>query len=129
MQTEPTINSLSFSGKLEDLGVNLIFTPSKRKKTKKINIVIEGVFSLSTTKYVRENILPVLHEFEIIDISLKNIQQIDLSALQLLYYMQQNSIENKKQISFDAELSNEDRSLLFNAGLKQLLTKATLTDK
>ncbi|WP_317898009.1 hypothetical protein [Aurantibacillus circumpalustris] len=129
MSTEINTTSLSFVGTQEEQGVKLIFTPSKRKKTKKINIGIEGIFNLSSANYVRESILPAIYEFETIDISLKNIQQIDLSALQLLHYMQQLTIENQKQISFDAELSTEDRSLLFNAGLKQLITKATLTDK
>jgi ABC-type transporter Mla MlaB component len=129
MVTESNTVTETLNGVMEEFGVQLNFTPSKRKKTKKINICIEGSFNLTSSNFVKKKIGLVLTDYDIIDISLKNIKQIDLSAIQLLYYLQQAHEENQKTITVDAELSNEDRLLLFNAGLKKMLTRATLTDK
>lgn len=118
----------SFNGNIEEQGVKIAFIPSKRKKTKKINVIIEGVFTLSNAAFVMEKISPSFKDFDSIDIVLKNIQQIDLAAVQVLQHLKKAEAANNKSITLDAELSKEDRALLFNSGLMALLTKTKLTD-
>ncbi|PBQ33766.1 hypothetical protein CNR22_18920 [Sphingobacteriaceae bacterium] len=113
---------------VEEQGVKLSFQPSKRKKTKKISILIEGMFTLQNAGFVKEKISLSLHAYDFIDITLKNIEQIDLAAIQVAHLLKTNAALSNKHISLDAELSKEDRSLLFNAGLMALLTKTKLTD-
>ena len=128
MLTEINTNTEIFNGSVEEQGVKILFAPSKRKKIKKINVVIEGTFTLNNAEFVRETIRPVFEGFDSIDIALKNIQQIDLAAVQLLYYLKKTETTEAKNITLDADLSKEDRSVLFNSGLMELLTKAKLTD-
>ena len=129
MLAEINTNTEAFNGCVEEQGVKIIFTPSKRKKTKKISVVIEGIFILNNAEFVKETIAPVFNDFDTIDIALKNIQQIDLAAVQALYNLKKTETTETKTVTLDAELSKEDRSILFNSGLIELLTKAKLTDQ
>jgi len=128
MSAEINTGTESLNRSIEGHGVKILLSPSRRKKTKKINILIEGTFALNNAAFVKENISTVFKGFDAIYITLKNIQQIDLAAIQLLYYLKKTEAANNKLITLDAELSTEDRSVLFNSGLMGLLTKTKLTD-
>ena len=128
MLAEIETRTESFDFTVEEQNIKLVFLASKRKKTKKINLLIEGNFSLANAALVNEKVIPALESFDHLDIVLKNINQIDLAAIQLLYTLKKTQAAIDKTVTIDAELSKEDRSVLFNSGLMGLLSKTKLTD-
>src|SRR3954466_835941 len=69
----------------EKNGIKIEFVPSNRKKTKKINVNIEGEFTLKNTMEAAHAITPVFEQFDLVSIMLKNITSIDLAAIQCLF--------------------------------------------
>ena len=120
--------STLFEQVIDENNIRISLIPSKRKKTKKINIVVEGCFTVATTGLAYEKIMPAIPHFDFIDFSLRKIEQIDLVAIQLLYYIKNKYSTTNKTITIEADLSTEDRAVLFNSGLMGLLTKTKLTE-
>ncbi|MCE3226848.1 MAG: hypothetical protein K0S32_1399 [Bacteroidetes bacterium] len=108
-------------------GIQISFMPSKRKKTKKVTINLEGEFTLINASVVFENIMPVFNEFDVVIITLKNIFSIDLAAIQCLYKIKMLQEPNGKTVSVESELTQEYRELVRISGFLPLLTNPKLT--
>lgn len=55
-----------------------------------------------------------------IEISVKDVETVDLTFIQLLYSLKKSSEKAKKTISFDIKMNKELEKILFNAGLVNL---------
>lgn len=94
--------------------------PSKNKKEKKAEIVLENELTIITLETLQHDLVKALNEFDDITIKLKNIENIDLSFIQYLFSLQTSAAVKSKNISFIAEYSDEIKSLLVNTGLLRL---------
>ena len=63
----------------------IVITPSKRKKVKKTNIDLSGDLSIANIEKINEHIKPILVNYDFIDMYLTNVDNYDLSTIQLLY--------------------------------------------
>jgi hypothetical protein len=94
--------------------------PSKNKKEKKAEIVLENELTIFTLEPLQHDLLKALDEYDEIKIKLKNIENIDLSFIQYLFSLQTFAAAKSKNLSFTAEFSDEIKSLLVNTGLLRL---------
>ncbi|MES2678679.1 MAG: hypothetical protein V4635_02285 [Bacteroidota bacterium] len=108
---------------IQENNIKVSLVPSKRKKTKKINVIIEGEFNISNAEIVKENCGKLLHHFDFVSITLKNIVDIDLAAVQLLHVLKSVPAFSQKTITIDSELSKEDRILLGGSGLLDVISR------
>jgi hypothetical protein len=109
---------------IQDNNIKLSLVPSKRKKTKKINMIIEGEFNISNAQVVKDNCSKLLKHFDTVSITLKNITDIDLAAIQLLHVLKSTPGFSQRTVTIDSELSKEDKSLINTAGLMAVVTNS-----
>jgi hypothetical protein len=108
-------------------GLSIQFIPSKRKKTRKVTMVIEGDFTISNVDLVSKYNDYLLQNFDHLDVMVKNIEKMDLCAIQCLYKMRSIYLANNKVITLESELPTEIRDLVSSTGLLPLITKPSLT--
>lgn len=123
-----SVDAKNYPDDVDEQNIKIFFTPSRRKKTRRINVLMEGEFTINNVTLVKEKLQKVFENFDHIDFVLKNIHQIDLSALQLLHTIKAIYTPEGKIVTIDAELSTDDKSLIYSSGLTELLTKSKLTE-
>jgi len=122
MTSDQATEVLSTEQKIESRNLRLSLVPSKRKKVKKVNMIIEGEFNIGNADLVMENYEKLREHFDFISISLRNIDDIDLAAVQLLRMLKCFQEFSQKTITIDSELSQEKRNLLSVSGLLSEMT-------
>lgn len=127
MQTEQSQmnESIEVNSFIEN-GISIQFTPSKRKKTRKINILIEGDFSITNVNKVYDVLNNTVSKYDVSDICIKNITQFDLAAIQCLYKLKTKHLNENRTILLESELSESMRSFFHNTGLLPIITKPIL---
>jgi hypothetical protein len=113
---------------IQENNIKISLVPSKRKKTKKVNVIIEGEFNIGNAELVKDNCKKLLQHFDFVSITLKNIVDIDLAAVQLLHVLKSAPAFSQKTITIDSELSKEDKSLLGHSGLTDVMSKQKNSD-
>jgi hypothetical protein len=99
----------------------MAFTPSKRKKTRRISVAINGEFTINNITIVKEQMDLLFFNYDYIDFSFSQITQIDLTAMQLLYVIKDIYNPLGKVITMDFDLSKDDRLLAYHSGLNDFL--------
>lgn len=108
--------------------VKITVTPSLRKSVKKVKVTIEGKLNLYNANYLVGEIKPIISDFDIIDLKLENIEEIDLSAIQTLYYFREMCARLDKSTSFNADgLSIEIKTMLVKTKYNKVLFKKSST--
>lgn len=92
--------------------------PSSRTKVRKTKMFIEGSLTIQYATQFSEKTKDTLCNYDIIDIVVRNVLDIDLTFIQLIVSMKKNSGE--KNIKIINELSNDHKILLRNCGFENL---------
>ncbi len=117
-------NEFDFTEKIiTENNLKISLFPSKRKKVRKINVVIEGGFNITNIQVIKDNCFKLLQYFDMLNITLKNITDIDLTGIQLLQVLNSSSEFMQKTISIESELSKDDKALIMSAGMMELVSK------
>ena len=104
--------------------VRIIVEPSRRKSVKKAKVFIEGKLDIVNAVYLTEKIKEVIAEYNVIDFRLRDITDIDLSSIQILYFMKELLENEEKTVSFQLEdLPIELKTLLVKTKYNKLLFK------
>ncbi|OFX73852.1 MAG: hypothetical protein A2X12_10310 [Bacteroidetes bacterium GWE2_29_8] len=97
---------------------DLKITNKQIKITENINnkqivcIQLAGDLSIKNTQNIKENIIPVLNKYSIFEINLINVENIDLTFLQLLYSIKKKIEKDKKKIIFNTEIPDDMKMLI-----------------
>lgn len=109
-------------------GLKFIVEPSRRKSVKKAKIFIEGKLEVNNAEFLTEKIKEVITSYNIIDFKLRNIEDLDLSSIQILYYFTNVYNKGKKTIIFHIEdLPIALKTLLVKTKYNKILFKKPLT--
>ncbi len=95
---------------------NLIANKTTEEKGS-VKLVLEGELTLANASEIKNIFSESANEYEKINISLKNIKSIDLSFVQLLKSLKNNTLKNKKKLEIDYDLSQNILELLNNSGI------------
>jgi hypothetical protein len=125
LSSEPTNNC---PDNIEEQNLKVLFTPSKRKKTRRINVLIQGEFTINTVLLLKERMYLLFANFDHVDFVVNSITNIDLAAIQLLCVVKSIYSQLEKTITLDFDLSKEDRLIMYHSGLNDLLIKPKLTE-
>lgn len=106
--------------KLSDLEVT--FSRSKRATVNKIFVDITGNFTIKHVERISDAIQMVINHCDQITLRL-TLQQVDLSALQLLY----NCLKKGDKVKIEVDLPPIVRQLLVITGLSEIFNTQTLT--
>ncbi|MDT8411775.1 MAG: hypothetical protein RQ875_04875 [Vicingaceae bacterium] len=111
--------SVSLNETEETFKVNL--TPSKRKKVRKVKVEIEGDLSIVNIYKVKKEIVSVFENFDIVDINLDKIINMDMSCVQLLLAVKMYYSSLDKEITLKINLPEELKNVITNSGFKSLI--------
>lgn len=100
--------------KKEDLQVS--FSLSKRKTVNKIFVNISGNFTIKHVETISDAMQLVINQYDQIALKLHQIEQIDLTAMQLLY----NCLNKGSHVSLEVDLPPIVRQLLSITGLSEV---------
>lgn len=103
--------------KKEDLEVS--FSLSKRKTVKKIFVNISGNFTIKHVEVISDSLQLIINQFDQIALKVQDIQQIDLTAIQLLY----NCLKKGDRVTLEVDLPPAVRQLLSVTGLSEVFHK------
>ena len=108
----------------EERSIRLIVEPSRRKSVKKAKVFIEGKLNIYNSEYLVTGLKEILGGFEMVDFRLRDVQEIDLSAIQIFYYFDRFYTQEGKKITFQMEdISAELRTLLIKTKYGKILFK------
>ena len=108
---------------INDENVKVVFTPSRRKTQKRILISIEGKVTINTIELIYSKVNSVFESFDFVEVTLKNISEIDLTIIQLFHTIRVSYYSVKKYISINADFSRDDKKLLNACGFTEFQTQ------
>ena len=93
------------------------------KKSGKVNpVIIEEGISIANVTEIRKILLNHLKGNNNPQVRLHNIEQFDLSGIQLIYSLQKTCLKERKNLKLEINLSDEMTTLLRNTGFKNILS-------
>jgi anti-anti-sigma factor len=90
-----------------------------KKDEKSAEIFIEGEFSISYAEKVRDKLMEAMEQYDRIDVKVQNLENFDLSAIQLLVSLRKSLPADKIKITL--VLGDELKPILEHAGLNDIL--------
>ena len=105
----------------------LILEPSKRKKIRKTKVILEGELGIKNAAAFQKKIIPVFDDYDYVDFFLKDVTVLDLSYIQMLYYLKKHFQNHGKVIKIDSALSAEVKKIVVRAGFEELMFVPKLT--
>jgi len=103
--------------------LKVYFSPSKRKTQKRIIVNIEGNLTVLHIEDLKSKIDEIFTLFDYVEVNIKNVTQIDLTAVQLFHLMRAIYHSKQKYTSINAEFSREDRKMLNACGFTEFQTQ------
>lgn len=91
------------------------------KEKKNGELSLRGELTIDNAVQLKQFLAEKLASFETMSVSISKVSSIDLAAIQLLYGFQQEAIRQKKTVSFEFNLSEDDRILLQRSGFEQFI--------
>lgn len=82
-----------------------------------INIYLEGLLTIENVVDIHRKAELALTEYTKVNIGMRHVQEIDLSVIQLFFYLQILAEEGGNQLSFDHELTEGADDLVQVSGL------------
>ena len=110
---------------VETDSLKIIFTPSRRKTQKRILIEIEGALTINNVDLLYSKVNLVFDYYDFVEVTLKNVSEIDLTVVQLFHAIRVNYWPQQKYISINAEFSRDDRKLLNTCGFTEFQTQVS----
>jgi anti-anti-sigma regulatory factor len=96
-------------------------TPIGKKSEKKAKMIIEKELTIYTVLEIKEHFMEAINEFKEIDIQIRDVENLDLSFIQLIESLRKTAEEYEKKITISAALSDETKTLVDNAGFDPVL--------
>lgn len=95
-------------------------TQNINKKTNISNIEIQGNLTINNSESIKKKLIEAINNFNELNITLKDIEKIDVSAIQLFYSLKKICNEKNKKIIFNTRFSDEISELLKHSGLDKI---------
>jgi hypothetical protein len=100
---------------------NIQIIPSKKKGENKVSVVLENELTIFSIEKMREKIIESVLKYDEIDFQLKNVNNMDLTFIQLFYSIKVTSDRLNKKVVFNIDLANDVKSLFINSDLYKVL--------
>lgn len=106
-------------------------TPKTRtkKSTKKATVLHEGDLTINNTQKIKKEMLSVMNKFKNINIIVKNVDDLDLSYIQLLYSFYKTALDKRKTVALDMELPDDIKMIVRNSGFDSVFDEMNENNK
>jgi len=117
------VKAIEFEEHFEE-GIKFIIEPSRRKSVSKVKVFIEGKLGVYNAEYLTNKIKEVIVSYNVIDIKLRNIEDLDISSIQIFHYFTNHYNDGKKIVLFHIEdLSINLKTLLVKTKYNNIMFK------
>ncbi|MCB2195215.1 MAG: hypothetical protein KQH79_05110 [Bacteroidetes bacterium] len=100
---------------------NMLIAPSKKKGEKKVKITFKNDLTIFSIESIKDQFINAVQKNDVIQLELKDVKNIDLTFMQLIYSLKISSASLKKEVSVNANLSEDIKSLFSNSGISKIL--------
>ncbi|MCK5169816.1 MAG: hypothetical protein KAQ75_08050 [Bacteroidales bacterium] len=100
---------------------NIQVKPSKKKGESSVSIILENELTIFSVESMKDKIIDAVMKYDHIGFELKNVGNMDLTFVQLIYSVKKTAETLNKKVSFDVELSDDIKSLFNNSDLSKVL--------
>ncbi len=100
---------------------NMQIIASKKKGSKSVTIHLENELTIFSIEGMKDQIIDTVNKFEDIKIELKNVNNMDLTFVQLLYSIKITAEEQDKKVTFNADISEDIKTLFENSDLSKII--------
>ncbi len=100
---------------------NMLITPSKKKGEKKVKITFSNELTAFSIESFKDQFMDSVMKNNQISIYLKDVKNIDLTFIQLIFSLKLTASKLKKEVSINAILSEDTRLLFNNSDLSKIL--------
>jgi len=100
---------------------NIQIIPSRKKGSKAVTINLENELTIFSVEGMKDKIFEAVKKYNDIKFELQNINNMDLTFVQMLYSVRKTAQEKNKKVSFNTELSDDIMSLFNNSDLNKIL--------
>ena len=90
-----------------------------KKDEKSAEVFIEGEFSIGNAERVKDKLLEVMEQYDKIDVKVQNLENIDLSAIQLLLSLRKSLPIDKFRLT--VVLREDFKPIIEHAGFNDIL--------
>lgn len=98
---------------------NISINPSKKKGDKSVKIILQKELTIFTIEELKTKIVDVLKKYDEIQIQISNVENIDLSFLQLIDSLKKSAHKKNKKVEMNVELPENLEELMSNAGFEK----------
>jgi len=99
---------------------NMLLIPSKKKGESKVNITFRNELTIFSIEDIKDKVVNAVTTNDQIDFVLKDVKNMDLSFIQLIYSIKLTAKKYNKKVSFNISLSDDLMNLFINSGLGKL---------
>lgn len=90
---------------------------TKSKNANEINVIIEKDFSVINIEELYKELKEIVNQNEVINLELKNIENFDLSSIQLIYSLRNSIVKLNLKANFKDDIKN----IFINSGFKEII--------
>ena len=98
-------------------------TTEKDKKNNTLHLTLQGKLNISQIKAIEEDFKKATKDCKKCNIELSNIDDADLSIIQLLKAFEISCKKNKVEVAFSINLNENSTQLLTKSGLNNIFNK------
>jgi MFS superfamily sulfate permease-like transporter len=119
--------NFSFLDPIDSGDMKVEFVPSKRKTQKKIFVHLSGALTIQNVGEMSNRIPMLFDEYDHVELVLKDVTGIDITAIQLFNLMRVNYHSFGKYTYINAELTNDQKKMLTTCGYSEFNTQVAAT--
>ncbi len=93
-----------------------IKTKNKINKEKKADVLLQKELSINNAEEIKKKLMSALNKHKNINVTLKNIENLDLAGIQLLYSCSRTCRKLNKKVTFNIELPEDIETIVENSG-------------
>jgi anti-anti-sigma factor len=102
---------------MKDISIKIKERGKKDEKTAEVSI--EGEFTIAYAEHVKDKLFDVIEKYDRIEVKIQNLENFDLSAVQLLVSLRKSMSAGK--IKLTLVLRDDLKPIIEHAGLKDIL--------
>lgn len=88
----------------------------KTNKEKKADVLLQGELSIYNAEEIKKKLISAVNKHKNINVTLKNIENLDLAGIQLLYSCSKTCSKLNKKVTFNIELPRDIETIIENSG-------------
>jgi anti-anti-sigma factor len=101
--------------------MNATVSVSPKRKNKQGNtLCLQGELTVANAPFIKTEMMKALEEYNITSLRVNEVQNMDLSVLQLIYAIQRAARSGGSEISLDMDLPEETEILIRQSGLDRM---------